>query len=388
MKWFVKLVLPLVFLNLTLANEQPKNNPTWQGAKSEIKHFESFFSQPRRGLGNIQSRMQFYQVPGLSIATLKNGRLDWAKAYGTKQAGFQDTINLNTLFSFGSISKVVTATTALKVVSNKSMELDKDINRYLTSWKVPQNEFTQKQPVSLRHILSHTAGFNVSGFEDFQPNETLPSTLDIVLGRQPAKNSPIKLLSIPGSKMGYSGGGTTILQLALEDTLKKPFAKIVQSKIFEPLRMNRSFFALPSGSVKLNIAKAHDSSGRPTALPRGWESMPEQAASGLWSTPVDLLKLMSSLIKSHQGANNSILPQYIAIEMMTPVTPSYFGLGVGLIDKSVFFHSGSNDSYKSLMKADLITGDGFIIATNGANGSRLVHEIAVAFDDLNTLKGS
>jgi CubicO group peptidase (beta-lactamase class C family) len=385
MKLFIGLILLFILcLNTSSAQRLIGDGRKQVGDEKEILKFEALFSENSRGFGSIQQRLMFHKVPGLSIATLKDGRLSWAKSYGIKQADSASEVNLDTLFSFGSVSKVVTATLALRLICEGKLSLDEDFNQFLKDWKIPLKDKTN--PVTLRQLLSHTSGLNVSGFEDFQPNQALPTTLDILHGRKPAKNTAVTLVHEPRTKFQYSGGGYMAIQLAIEEITQQSFSSAARRYVFQSLNMHRSYFDLPTSTKFLNIAKAHAATGKPTALPRGWESMPEQAASGLWSTPLDMVKLLKALIAAYQGDAQFIIPQKLAVDMMTPVEPSYFGLGVGLIDGTWFFHSGSNDSYKSLIKADLKSGNGFVIVTNGANGSRLVHEIAVVFDEYDLQK--
>ncbi len=343
--------------------------------------FASQFAQQHQQ--TIAQRMQQHQVPGMSIAIIENNQIIWTKGFGLKQVGSKDQVDTNTVFSVGSVSKVAAAVATLRLVAQQKLELDKDVNQYLSQWKVPQNRYTRKQAVTLRHLMSHTAGFNVHGFGDFQPGAKLPTTLDTLNGRAPAKHDALKVEFTPGSQFRYSGGGTTVEQLIIEETTKQDFVSATQNLVFKPLAMNRSTYLNPLPPSHGNIAKAHNRNGQPTALPRGWEAMPEMAASGLWTTPTDLAKMMIALIKAHQGKTNDFLPQALVQDMMTPVSPSQFGLGPQLYD-DFFYHGGANDSYRAFIKANLKTGTGIVVLTNGSNGSALAREMV---EFMNQLQG-
>lgn len=331
---------------------------------------------------NIQQLMKAHHVPGLSLAVIRDRNIVWLKGYGVKQSGSEDKIDRDTLFSVGSISKVGTAVVTLKQVDLGRFKLDANVNQYLISWKVPESRYSKQSAVTLRRILSHTAGFNVHGFTDFQPGESLPKTVDILNGKYPAKSSPVRLIFEPGSSFKYSGGGTTVQQMLLEDTLGKDFAALTQEQLFKPLGMNRSTYLNPVPNSLGNIAKAHDRNGRPRALPRGYEAMPEQAASGLWTTPGDLGKLIVTLMNAYDGQNASFISQKLAKEMMTPVEPSEFGLGPVMVDKVIFQHGGANDSYKAFFQGNLETGDGYVIFTNSASGRGLINQLKVILNKL------
>lgn len=326
----------------------------------------------------VQQRLDALRIPAVSVAVIRGGKLAWAKAYGLKQAGTAEAPDGDTVFSVGSVSKVAAATIALRLVDAGTLSLDRDVNQYLRRWQIPQNQFNADRPVTLRMLLSHTGGLSVSGFPDFQPDEKLPGVLDTLDGRPPSKTEPVRVMFPPGSAPQYSGGGTTVVQLLIEDVTGKEFDAVARELLFQPLGMNRSTFANPLPASHGNIARAHDAKGAPTALPRGWETMPELAASGLWTTPSDYARLVIALLQSNQGAPGALLRPETAREMMTPVGPSRVGLGPFIDGRGLtrrFSHSGSNDSYKAWMEGHLATGDGLVIFTNGERGNLITREI-------------
>lgn len=335
----------------------------------------------------LEARMAHYGVPGVSIAVLRSGRIAWAKGYGVKQNGKNDPIDTETVFSVGSVSKVGAAAATLRLVAAGKLDLDRDVNEFLKTWKVPSNRYTVRAPVTLRRILSHTAGLTVHGFRDFEPGESTPTTIQILEGSGPAKNSPVLVDTTPGTRFRYSGGGITLEQLIVEEATNLGFSEAARKLVFEPLGMKRSSYENPLPEAHGNIAKAHDGAGSPRALPRGYEAMPETAASGLWTSPSDLARLIIALIRSHQGVEDPFLDQAVAIDMMTAVAPSEFGLGPqldrgpGTEANRRFSHGGSNNSYKAWMEGHLDTGNGLVVLTNGARGRELIREIRRAIPE-------
>ena len=331
----------------------------------------------------LLERMEEYGVPGISIAIIKNGTLDWTMAYGKLQANTTGTVNTETMFSVGSISKVGAALMVLKLVKQGSLDLDTDVNTYLKSWKIEANRFTEKHPVTLRKILSHTAGITVHGFADYMPEEQLPTTLQILNGVHPAKNSRIYVNTLVGSKYRYSGGGTTVIQQIVEDVTQQSFHDAADHLLFSQLNMKRSSYENPLPETFGNIAKAHNRNGKPVALPRGYQAMPEKAASGLWTTPSDLSKVILMLLNIYHGEDTGYLSNVLVKDMMTPVNPSNYGLGPRIKidgDKVYFQHGGANDSYRAKFIANLKNKSGIILFTNGTNGSDLIDEIIPKFD--------
>lgn len=335
--------------------------------------FEKSFSEDKVAYRTVEERMKLYRVPGLSIASVVNGQLVWAKTYGIKQTGNAECIDVDTVFSVGSVSKVATAMMSLRLVQQGKLSLDNDINQYLSGWQVPALNGKQYR-VNLRQIMSHTAGFNVHGFRDFQPDEAVPSTIDILYGRAPAKNIPVTLTLKPGESYRYSGGGTTVQQLMIEQRTELVFEEAAINLLFTPLNMTRSSFENPLPLSFGNIAKAHNSNGQPRALPRGYESMPEKAASGLWSSAKDLGKVLVTLLTKQKNSENTFLKQSYLDEMMTAQPNSRHGLGPVVIGDT-FYHGGANDSYRALLYGDRRSGNGFVILTNSASGDHLIEEI-------------
>lgn len=331
---------------------------------------------------SLQTRMAHYHVPGVAIAVLRDGKLVHSAGYGLRQVGRRDAVNADTLFSVGSVSKVITAATTLRLVADGRLALDQDIATYLRSWKMPATPTTPNPQVSLRMLMSHTAGLGVHGFADYLPGEPLPTLLQTLDGIAPAKNTPVRLIHAPGERGGYSGGGVMVEQQVLEDASGQPLDALARAQVFAPLHMQRSRFTTPPDSTD-NIAKAHDGDGAPTALPRGWQTFPEAGASGLWTSANDLAAFVAALTNSYR-APDGFLPQPIAIDMMTEVSPSWHGLGPRLDGSGatrIFHHGGSNDSYRAWIEGYLHSGDGLVILTNGENGAELTTEIRNALSD-------
>ena len=231
---------------------------------------------------SLQERMTFHKVPGVAIAILRDGKVVQTAGFGVRERGTQDAVNADTLFSVGSISKVVTAATTLRQVAAGRIDLDRNVNDYLKSWQVPRASAFHSDALTLRMLMSHTSGLTVWGFEDFQPGETLPTIVQTLNGAKPARNEPVRIDFEPGSRMRYSGGGVTVEQLVLQDITGKPLEALARNDVFAPIGMGRSTFANPLPATLGNIAKAHDQDGSLTALPRGWEAFPnrQRLASG------------------------------------------------------------------------------------------------------------
>lgn len=330
----------------------------------------------------INERMQHYGIPGFAMALIDDGEIVYVQGYGVVQLGCSQRVDQDTVFSAGSVSKVVNAALILRLVADGQLDLDEDVNRYLKRWKVPDNAFTAQRKVTLRMILSHTAGFNLHGFPDFLPGEELPTILETLEGLEPAKHDAIRVEAVPGNAMRYSGGGVTVAQLVVEDVTGLPYEEAARRYVFAPLGMNRSSFASPLPVDYGNVAMAHDELGRLVALPRGWQSFPEIAASGLWSSSHDLALFVVALMDSHAGKGN-FLRTDLARQMMERADNSWHGLGPrinGMGQKHIFHQGGANDSYRSRIEGHLGTGKGIVLLTNGARGAWLNSEVRKAVE--------
>lgn len=319
---------------------------------------------------NIVERMTHYKVPGLSIAMISGGKVAWARGYGVVAMDGKP-VDTETIFQAASISKPVTALMALRLVDEGMLSLDEDVNLKLRSWKVPENEFTKTQKVTLRRLLNHGAGLTVRGFDGYAAGEPVPSLLDILDGKKPANSEPIRVEAIPGTKWSYSGGGYVVVQQLVADVTGKPFPELLQENVLGPLGMVHSTFRQPlPASLEANAAAGHDSDG---AMIRGrWHTYPELAAAGLWTTPSDLARVVLEL--QHGG---QVLKPATQRAMLTKLLYDY-GLGIGLEDKSgrkSFSHSGGNAGYNCNLFGYLEGGEGVVVMTNGDNGWPLIEEI-------------
>ena len=178
----------------------------------------------------VQKLMQMYRVPGLSVAVIDNFKIVWAKGYGVTEAGTMTSVTTDTLFQAGSVSKPVAAVGALHLAEQRKLSLDEDVNSRLVSWKVPENNFTKNEKVTLRRILSHSAGLTVHGFNGYDIDESIPTLLQILNGEPPANNQPIRVDSVPGTRWRYSGGGTLIAQQLMIDVTGRPFPQLMHPR--------------------------------------------------------------------------------------------------------------------------------------------------------------
>lgn len=331
-------------------------------------------SQLRMGL---EQWMDLYRIPGLSVAVFDDFRLVWMKSYGVREVGNPGPVTLETTFQAGSISKPVTALAVMRLVQDNKLILDEDVNVKLRSWKVPGNEFTEKEKVTLRRLLSHSAGTTVHGFPGYAVDESIPTTVQVLNGEKPANTSPVRVVRVPGTKFEYSGGGTTIVQLLLVDQLKRPFPQIMAETVIDPLGLKHSSYEQPQPPERAAAAATgHRPSGKP--VKGKWHIYPEMAAAGLWTTPEDLAMVAIEVAKSKHGQSNRILSESTVREMLT-VQADPVGLGFFLDPKTDRFgHDGSDEGFLAYLVAFADSGQGVAIMTNSDTGSMIFGPLATS----------
>jgi CubicO group peptidase (beta-lactamase class C family) len=314
-------------------------------------------------------------VPGVSIAVIHDGRIDWAKGYGLRESGKGDRVDTDTLFQAASISKPVSAVVALRMVERDELALDEDVNRRLESWKVPENELTRDEPVTLRRLLSHSAGLPMHGVPEFGAEAEVPTLVQILNGDFATATESVRPVVEPGSVHRYSGAGYIVLQVLLTDVAGRPFAPLARELVLRPAGMSSSTFEQPlPRHLWHRAAVGHHSDGTP--IEGAWHTLPEQAAGGLWTTPRDLASFMIGLWRSHRGQSETLLPQHLARLMLTRQIED-FGLGLYLPSAGVarFQHGGGNAGYRCHMVLSMDTADGVVIMTNGDAGEQVIWEL-------------
>ncbi|MEW6742359.1 MAG: serine hydrolase [Planctomycetota bacterium] len=323
----------------------------------------------------LADRMQHHGVPGVSIAVIDGFEIEWACGYGVLEVGKPERVDVTTPFQAASISKPVAVAAALHFVEQGLLDLDEDVNERLESWKVPESQFTAVQKVTLRRLVSHSAGLTVRGFPGYLPGAPLPAIIQILDGEPPANTEAVRVDIVPGSQCRYSGGGLTVMQLLLEDVLVAPFAQIMRETVLDPLGMGNSTYEVLDEARLARAAKGHTGDGK--VIERGVHLYPEKAAAGLWTTASDLARFAVEIMASLQGQSNAVLGQEMTRQMLT-VQARPFGLGFqldGTGDAFEFSHGGANAGFRCVLVAFPGRGQGAVVMTNGDAGDQLIAEV-------------
>ncbi|WP_428654222.1 serine hydrolase domain-containing protein [Runella sp.] len=325
---------------------------------------------------SIIERMKYYKVPGLSIAVIKDGKIEWAKGYGVASQEGAKPVDENTMFQAASISKPVAALAALHWVEKGKLTLDNNINGYLKDWQVPDNKFTTVEKVTLRRLVTHTAGLTVHGFRGYAKGEAVPTVVQVLNGEKPANSGAILPDTLPGKIWRYSGGGYTVMQKALADQVGKPFPVIMQETVLSKLGMQHSSYEQPlSTQFSAFSSTGYRANGK--AVKGEWHTYPEMAAAGLWTTPSDLARYIIEVQESLQDKSNKVISKSMTEQMLTKHLDRW-GLGPGLQnsgDSLIFNHGGANEGFRCVFMAQAYHGNGIVIMTNSDNGSAIANEL-------------
>ena len=324
----------------------------------------------------VKEEMKKGHIPGLSLAIIQDGKILKATGYGTTESGSRTAITTSTLFQAGSISKSIAALGALYLVEKGKLSLDEDVNARLTSWQVPESDLTRDKKVTLRRLLSHTAGLTVHGFPGYAIDARIPSLVQVLGGAKPANTAPVRVDLLPGSRWRYSGGGFTVIQQLVLDVTGRPYPEFMKEAVLAPLGMQSSSFEqpLPEGWAKLTATGHHEDG---TRVKGRWHIYPEMAAAGLWTTASDLARFAIGIQESRSGKANPVISVATTGQMLTSVDKNY-GLGVGVESrggKVRFSHGGRDEGFDAMFLAFAETGQGAAVMINANDNSGSVSRI-------------
>ena len=318
---------------------------------------------------DLEARLVAYDVPAASIAVVRNGRIAWAAAYG----GEADT---GTLFQAASLSKAVAAAGILALARERGFDIDADLTGQLGGFDLTAVN-PDARPVSLRALLSHTAGATSHGFFGYAAGAPIPDTLQVVTGSEPSNSPQVEIRFDPDNPWRYSGGGFEIAQLWAEQASGEDFAALMQRLVLDPVGMDASSFAvrLHDDQPESEIARGYGYDGEP--VEGGWRIHPELAAAGLWTTPSDYARFLIALMAAADGETGRGIEPQIARLMTTAIANGY-GLGIGTslrMGERRLEHGGGNEGYRCTQFALPERGDAMVIMTNGNNAGNLLADI-------------
>jgi len=326
---------------------------------------------------DIKERMKFYNVSGLSLTLINDGQISDSSSFGVLEAGTSEKVDDNSIFNACSISKFLTSILVLKLSDQGLLDINDNVNNGLTSWKVPENELTQTKKVTIRNLLSHESGIvdPEGSFSNLNTTDGVPNMIDLLMGKTTYCNNSIEVKYLPETDFQYSDAGFCIIQQLIEDIYEMPFGEIMKEIIFAPLQMNNSTYEIVfSDAIKGKFSCGHNKDGN--VVNEKYPIYPYAAASGLWTTPTDIGKLVLELMSSLQGKSKLGLSINSVKELFNSKgCKGWNGLGMFLdgSEKEIEVSSlGWGVGFQCMMVAFPYLGKGAIIMTNTDLG---VHQL-------------
>jgi CubicO group peptidase (beta-lactamase class C family) len=376
----IRIILFLTFLNAFSLNAQTKKYPP--DVEEKIRQVENslagWVQTGDNDTWTLADRMKKYNINGVSIAVIHNYKIEWARGYGFADVSEKRPVMESTLFQAASISKSLNSVGVLKLVQEKRLDLNTDINKYLVTWKFPYDSKSDSKQITIANLLSHTAGLTISGFPGYAKGEPLPTLPQILDGMKPANTAAVRSSEEPGKSFIYSGGGVTISQMIIMDVTRQPYDIFMQKNVLDPLGMTSSSYTQPPPEAKEKIlATGYKADGK--EVPGKFHIYPEQAAAGLWTNPVDLCRYIIETQLSYQGKSSKVLTPEISRLRLTPVLGDA-ALGTFVNSRvsgsfKYFNHNGGNEGFQCTAIGCRDNGEGVVIMTNSDNGS-IIEEIA------------
>ena len=343
-------------------------------AQKESKDIEQFVYELDQKIPELLSD---FIVPGTAIAIIENGEIILQKGYGYSNIDKGTKVTTTTGFNIGSISKTIAAWGVMKLVQEGKVDLDAPAEKYLTRWHLPKSEFDSDK-VTIRRLLSHTAGLSLHGYPGWSPKDDLPTIEESLNGKN---NGPgrVEIIMEPGTKWKYSGGGFSILQLIIEEVTKQKFEDYMQAEILNPLGMTSSSYTIDE-KILNSSSLEHNNFGEVI----DFELFTAQAAAGLHTTIEDFTKFAQASL--YASKNNKKHQQILSAknleQMMKPAQASNGRYGLGyqvdsIQDTSITLrgHGGANTGWHAFLRVNPDTNDGFIVVTNGGAGHNIYRQL-------------
>lgn len=324
-----------------------------------------------------------YNVPGATVAVVKDGKLVVAKGYGYSDLANRTPVNADTtLFRIGSISKLFTWTSVMQLVEEGKIDLDADVNTYLQHFRIPDTY--PGQPVTMRHLLTHTGGF-----EDSSRHMTWSSYDDMIsIQKYCAENIPARV-NPPGSVTMYSNYGATLAAVVVEDVSGMPFEQYLQSRILDPLGMKNTSISEPlPDDLRARLTTGYSFSGKENAASDDFILIIGPAGS-ISSTSPDMARFMIAHLENGTYGNVTILSPGTVVEMHAQSfanDPRVAGACLGFYevfynDRRLVVHGGDTDLFHSELVLMPDEKTGYFVSGSSTGGRGLRSALKTAFMD-------
>lgn len=307
------------------------------------------------------------KFPGISLACLDAQGNIHTECYGLADRESNVPVTVETLFPACSISKFITALCVMKLHQQGAIHIDAPANRFLHGWKLLSADGSESD-ATIRSLMNHTSGIldGEEGFYGHRRSHPEITLTDILEGRTAYNPRPARCHRPGGEAFEYSDAGYCVLQQLLEEVTGKDFDGLVRELIFSPLGLDNAFFATRSNldfyENRLPMAAGYCDDG--TLLAGKYLPCPDQAASGLWLSPMALLTIAGQFLGALRGGG-CLLKQSSAREMALPAERfPWTGLGLFREGEDMLLSKGWGENGQCMLRMNRATGEIAVVMTN------------------------
>lgn len=304
--------------------------------------------------------LQRYRVPGVVIVQLRHGQVDWSRAYGVSDLRTLGPMHEDRAFEFGPASQFITAWAVMKLAEQGRLDLDAPINPYLKRYQLASGEFDAGQ-VTLRQVLSHSAGLNIGHYSDYSPRRRLPTLVEVLAGKNQQDGQPA-IVRRPGSAVQASSVGYALAQMVVEDVTGEPFEQFVQREITGPLGATSLRWTW-TPDLRVQAATPHSELGSPLE----YRQLAPLGAGSAAGSVQDFARLVAAAAPGPNGerpGRGVLRPETVA-----QMTASQPGLGYRVdahAGNALLTGAGGNPGWDASFYLDPVTGNGFVSAANSS----------------------
>jgi len=361
---FVFLIIILSLLGCQSSSELSLENKI-QLAANSLPQSNRIISWKKK---SIPEQMKHYGIPGVSIAVIENFELLYARAYGVKNIEKNSPLTTETMFRAVGVSSQVSRFIALNFVEEGILNMQEDVNQNLITWKIPDNQWTQKQAVTLHSLLEfNTAGLNGFYMKSYTRGTEIPSLYQVLEGLPPAKTPAVRVVSEPGRYKRAENlwvVSYVVLEQLLEDVAQKSFPRIAGDILFSPLDLKNTTFEQPLPERFWPQTSWGYQNKR--SINGAAEVYPTRAAMGLWTTPTDLAHILIEMMESYRGLSSLVASPDTVKQLID-------------LDRSYFQWYSNGGGYYCFYAFDARAGHGIVIMINHDEGLDLRKEITHSF---------
>lgn len=326
---------------------------------------QNFGEELREMAPSLLSR---FNVNGLAVGFIHDGQVVLNEGFGFADRSTQKEVTTRTIFNIGSVSKIFAGWGAMRLAREGKISLNSPIEEILTRWSFPRSSFDHSK-VTLSRLMSHTGGTSLAGFPGYELGSLRPS-LEGTLSGEGNAGEDVRIVYDPGSQIQYSGGGITVIQLAIEEVSGQSFSNFMVKEIFQPLDMASSGFDYTS-TVLQNIATPYDRERNQVAH-REFTAL---GAAGMLTTLDDLVTFSMKVIGETQGISagvpgvdnptiESILGNGTDGSLIYSVAHQVRKIG----NVTIMGHTGTNTGWRCHLQIAPQEGHAIITMTNGSSG--------------------